>query len=108
IDDERPRGIGFAFTPDLAEAAITTHALRLARPYGQQLLEVGDWTVRRGERWVVQGPSGAGKSTLLRAIAGLWPDGAGTVTLSGTGTVMFVPQRLYLPLGSLKAAICFP
>ena len=57
---------------------------------------------------VIRGPSGAGKSTLLRALAGLWPDGSGRVTLADRSTVMFVPQRLYLPLGTLKAALCFP
>jgi len=109
IDARRPRGIAFTFRPDAGPStAIATQGLRIARPSGAAMLDIGDWTVRRGERWVVQGPSGAGKSTLLRAIAGLWPDGAGSVTLHGEGTVMFVPQRLYLPLGNLKAAICFP
>ena len=94
--------------PDMPWAAIETRELRIHRPNGAPLLNVGDWTVRTGERWVVEGPSGAGKSTLLRAVAGLWPDGAGEVALSDAGSIMFVPQRLYLPLGTLKAAICFP
>ncbi len=107
IDFERPRGIGFAAGTENG-IAIATTALRLFRPHGAPLLSVADWRVRAGERWVVQGPSGAGKSTLLRAIAGLWPDGAGQVSITDHGTVMFVPQRLYLPMGTLKAAICFP
>jgi ABC-type uncharacterized transport system fused permease/ATPase subunit len=72
------------------------------------LLAVADWTIRDGERWVIEGPSGTGKTTLLRAIAGLWPDGAGQVAMTKRGSVMLVPQRLYLPLGTLKSAICFP
>lgn len=108
IDHCRPRGIGF--TADAADAgiAITAQNLSLVRPHGAPLLEVGNWTVATGERWVVQGPSGTGKSTLLRAIIGLWPDGSGEIAMANLGTAMFVPQRLYLPLGTLKDAICFP
>ncbi|MEH3099847.1 ABC transporter ATP-binding protein/permease [Sphingomonas adhaesiva] len=107
MDLKRPRGIDFA-TGTAAGVALSAAGLRLHRPHGASLLDVGDWTVREGERWLVEGPSGAGKSTLLRAMAGLWPDGAGAVAMTGEGVVMFVPQRLYLPLGTLKAAICFP
>ncbi|MDY0958860.1 ABC transporter ATP-binding protein/permease [Sphingomonas sp. CFBP8993] len=108
IDYERPRGIGFTpgSTPD--GVAISTTGLMLRRPNGEPLLQVADWTIRHGERWVIEGPSGNGKTTLLRAIAGLWPDGAGQVAMTRAGTAMLVPQRLYLPLGTLKAAICFP
>ncbi|MGH1556940.1 ABC transporter ATP-binding protein/permease [Caulobacter segnis] len=108
IDYERPRGIGFTpgGTPD--GVAISATGLMLRRPNGEPLLEVADWTIRDSERWVIEGPSGAGKTTLLRAIAGLWPDGAGQVAMTRRGAAMLVPQRLYLPLGTLKGAICFP
>ncbi|MGH1559669.1 ATP-binding cassette domain-containing protein [Caulobacter segnis] len=88
--------------------AISATGLMLRRPNGEPLLEVADWTIRDSERWVIEGPSGAGKTTLLRAIAGLWPDGAGQVAMTRRGAAMLVPQRLYLPLGTLKGAICFP
>lgn len=108
IDNERPRGI--AFLPGEADEGIAIHVkdLELRRPNGEPLLALAEWKVRDGERWVIEGPSGAGKTTLLRAIAGLWPDGAGSVAMTGNGIAMLVPQRLYLPLGSLKNAICFP
>ncbi|MES1986093.1 MAG: ABC transporter ATP-binding protein/permease [Pseudomonadota bacterium] len=108
IDNERPRGI--AFHPGEAGEGISIHVknLELRRPNGEPLLALGEWAVRDGERWVIEGPSGAGKTTLLRAIAGLWPDGAGSVAMTGHGVAMLVPQRLYLPLGSLKNAVCFP
>ncbi len=108
IDYERPRGIGF--TPGGAPegVAISATGLMLRRPNGEPLLSVADWTIRDGERWVIEGPSGTGKTTLLRAIAGLWPDGSGQVAMTRRGTAMLVPQRLYLPLGTLKNAICFP
>ncbi len=107
IVHERPAGIAAGVSLSSGVAVATT-GLVIRRPHGEPLVEVGDWQVCRGERWVIRGPSGAGKSTLLRALAGLWPDGAGQVALADRSTTMFVPQRLYLPLGTLKAAICFP
>jgi putative ATP-binding cassette transporter len=65
-------------------------------------------TLHEGEIVGLLGRSGSGKSPLLRSLAGLWPDGEGQVALADRTTAMFVPQRLYLPLGTLKAAICFP
>ena len=56
---------------------------------------------------LVTGPSGSGKSTLLRAIAGLWPFGRGRVRVA-EGSVLFLPQRPYLPLGTLADAIAYP
>ena len=108
IDHERPRGIAFTpgGTPD--GVAISASKLELRRPNGAPLLSVPEWTIREGERWVIEGPSGAGKTTLLRAIAGLWPDGAGHVAMTQRGSAMLVPQRLYMPIGTLKNAICFP
>ncbi len=108
IDYERPRGITIAAGALVPGQVIATRDLALFLPHGAPLLHVGEWQVKAGERWAVCGPSGAGKSTLLRAIAGLWPDGKGTVTLALDTVAMFVPQRLYLPLGTLKAALCFP
>ncbi|MEG3092724.1 ABC transporter ATP-binding protein/permease [Sphingomonas sp. PB1R3] len=107
IDHERPMGIT-ANVGTSEGIAVATAGLLIRRPHGEPLVEVGDWQVRTGERWVIRGPSGAGKSTLLRALAGLWPDGVGQVALADRSAAMFVPQRLYLPLGTLKAAICFP
>tara|TARA_R100001126_G_C4884570_1_gene181438 strand:- start:1635 stop:3422 length:1788 start_codon:yes stop_codon:yes gene_type:complete len=107
IDNARPVGITVQ-TDAPAGVAISAEELEIHRPHGDPLVLVGEWQVRDGERWVIRGPSGAGKSTLLRALAGLWPDGSGRVALADRSTVMFVPQRLYLPLGTLKAALCFP
>ncbi|CAN5351233.1 ABC transporter ATP-binding protein/permease [soil metagenome] len=108
IDHARPRGIGFTPGGTPEGIAISVVDLELRRPNGAPLLSVPDWTIRDGERWVIEGPSGAGKTTLLRAIAGLWPDGAGQVAMTRRGSAMLVPQRLYLPMGTLKNAICFP
>ncbi|WP_294242237.1 ABC transporter ATP-binding protein/permease [uncultured Sphingomonas sp.] len=108
IDYERPRGIGFTPGGTADGVAIRAENLELRRPNGAPLLGVSEWTVREGERWVIEGPSGTGKTTLLRAISGLWPDGSGDVAMTRRGSAMLVPQRLYLPMGTLKGAVCFP
>lgn len=56
---------------------------------------------------LITGPSGAGKSTLLRALAGLWPFGRGRVRVAD-GDALFLPQRPYLPLGTLADALAYP
>src|SRR6266404_8681976 len=60
-----------------------------------------------GESLLITGPTGAGKSTLLRAIAGIWPFGRGKVRLDGR-RAFFLPQKPYIPLGSLRDALVYP
>jgi putative ATP-binding cassette transporter len=108
IDYSRSRGIAFFAGGTPPGTAIENRELSLRRPNGAPLLDVGNWTVSDGQRWIIEGPSGAGKTTLLRAIAGLWPDGTGEVRMTNRARVMLVPQRLYIPLGTLKNAVCFP
>ena len=64
--------------------------------------------IAKGERVLIVGPSGSGKSTLFRAIAGLWPWGTGKIFLPDRSRMMFMPQRPYLPLGTLRAAVAYP
>jgi putative ATP-binding cassette transporter len=61
-----------------------------------------------GSKVLIKGESGTGKSTLIRAIAGLWPWGSGDVRVPKSATVMFVPQKPYVPNGSLRAAMLYP
>ncbi|MBA1154900.1 ABC transporter ATP-binding protein/permease [Microvirga mediterraneensis] len=75
---------------------------------GSILIEDATAEIQPGERVLIMGESGAGKSTLFRAISGLWPWGSGRIRIPKAEEMMFLPQRPYLPLGTLRAAISYP
>lgn len=91
-----------------SDAALHLDGLALALPASGAPLVRADLTIAPGERVLITGPSGSGKSTLLRAIAGIWPFGTGRVRLPAQGTAMVLPQKPYLPIGSLRAAVTYP
>ena len=82
-------------------------ALDVDLPDGTALLRGVTLAPAHGEAVLITGSTGAGKSTLLRAIAGIWPFGQGEIRL-GKGRILFVPQRPYLPLGTLADALLYP
>ena len=86
---------------------VAVKQIDLDRPDGMSLLRDVAFASARGEALLIEGPTGAGKSTLLRAMAGIWPFGRGEITL-GKGRMLFVPQRPYLPLGTLASALLYP
>jgi putative ATP-binding cassette transporter len=88
-------------------SGVEVEGLDLHLPSGHALREDIALAARPNQPVLVTGPSGSGKSTLLRAIAGLWPFGRGRVRV-GDGHVLFLPQRPYLPLGTLADAIAYP
>lgn len=88
--------------------AITISGLDLRVPSGRTVLTLPALTFRAGERTLVTGPSGIGKSTLFRAIAGIWPFGAGHIGLPEGQRVMLLPQRPYIPMGPLVGAVTYP
>jgi putative ATP-binding cassette transporter len=88
-------------------AALKFNNLTLTLPDGRRVLDHASLSLPPGQPVTLTGPSGIGKSTLFRAIAGIWPFGDGEIT-PPTGTVLFLPQRPYFPLGSLKRSVVYP
>ena len=82
--------------------------VELNRPAGTPLLAAVTLAVAPKSRILVHGPSGSGKSTLLRAIAGFWPFGRGVVRTPLGFDALFLPQRPYFPLGTLREGVCYP
>ena len=87
--------------------AYSIDSLDLALPSGRPLLHAGPLTLNQGQPTLVVGPSGSGKSSLFRAIAGVWPYGKGAIAAPAQ-TSMLLPQRPYIPIGSLREAIAYP
>ena len=75
---------------------------------GDKVVRIKEATFKKGESVLVNGPSGAGKSTLFRAVSGIWPFGAGKITLPESDKVMLLPQKPYVPIGTLRAALTYP
>ena len=90
------------------ESALALAGLDVALPDGRQLMQDCTVTLPAGSRVLVTGASGTGKSTLLRTLAGIWPYGSGQVTIGQGSRALFLPQRPYLPLGSLRRALAYP
>ncbi|WP_342361089.1 ABC transporter ATP-binding protein/permease [Terrarubrum flagellatum] len=93
---------------DSPDDAIHLIDLRIERDDGVVVIEEADVVIGRGESVMIAGESGTGKSTLIRAVAGLWPWGSGEIRLPKNASIMFVPQRPYIPLGSLREAVAYP
>ena len=65
-------------------------------------------TAKPGSSTHIAGETSVGKSTLVRAVAGLWTRGEGTIRLGAEARVMIVPQKPYLPLGTLRETLAYP
>jgi putative ATP-binding cassette transporter len=91
-----------------AADSLSLDRVTLALPGGRPLMEGVSFDIRPGDTALISGPSGAGKSTLFRAIAGIWPFGRGDVRLPRDGRVLFLPQKPYLPIGTLREVVSYP
>jgi len=89
-------------------AAVSADNMQVNLPDGTPLLKNIYFTLQQGENVLIKGVSGSGKSTLLRAIAGIWPFVEGKINLPDTDKLMFIPQKPYLPLGTLREALLYP
>jgi putative ATP-binding cassette transporter len=89
-------------------AALALKDVDLLLPGGRPLMQGVDLTFRRGDNALISGPTGSGKSTLFRAIAGIWPFGRGEISMPAHGRVLFLPQKPYLPIGTLREVVSYP
>ena len=89
-------------------AVVSADGLQVNLPDGTPLLKKISFTLEPGQNVLIRGVSGSGKSTLLRAISGIWPFVEGRISLPDTKDLMFIPQRPYLPLGTLRNALLYP
>jgi putative ATP-binding cassette transporter len=75
---------------------------------GTAVVKDAEVVIMPGERVLIAGESGTGKSTLVRAIAGLWPWGKGQVETGRGQKILLMPQRAYVPVGTLRRAATYP
>jgi putative ATP-binding cassette transporter len=99
LDGERVEG---------SENSLALQDLTIALPQGTPLLGRTALELKPGEHVLVTGPSGAGKSTFFRALSGIWPYWKGRIRLPRGARLLFLPQKPYLPIGTLKRAVCYP
>src|SRR4029453_3281575 len=106
---EQGDGIGrIERTNDGEGASIHLRDLSVTLDDGTAVVDDTDVSVKPGERVLVAGESGTGKSTLVRAIAGLWPWGDGRIEVQKGAKLMLLPQRPYIPIGTLRRAATYP
>lgn len=91
-----------------AGSDVTAENVELRLPNGAPLVAPFSLTLQAGRSVLITGPSGSGKSTLFRALARLWPFGQGVVRLPQGKRVLFLPQKPYLIIGSLRAQLSYP
>lgn len=106
IDEKPPENI--TVTPEAGRTDVGTSGLDLALPTGQTLLKDLDLTLPKGAWTLISGSSGSGKSTLFRALAGIWPFGHGRVLIPAGTRVLFLPQKPYIPIATLRDAVKYP
>ncbi len=106
--EELELGIDFERNSQPGANALELRDISVVLPGGQHLTDKLSLAVPAGKKLLISGSSGCGKSTLLRTLAGIWPYGNGQVTMPNSWKGMFLPQRPYLPLGSLRRAIYYP
>ncbi len=93
---------------DGEDTKLTVKDVDLHLPDGKPLMVNVNISLLRGDSVLLGGPSGSGKSMLFRAIAGIWPFGRGEIRAPRIARVLFLPQRPYLPIGTLRSVVSYP
>ena len=87
---------------------LTIEGVDLHLPDGKPLIADVNLSVLQGDTILLGGGSGSGKSTLFRAVAGIWPFGRGEIRAPRSGRVLFLPQKPYLPIGTIREVVSYP
>jgi putative ATP-binding cassette transporter len=90
------------------DAALRLKDFSVSLDNGTAVVDDTDVVIKKGERVLIAGPSGSGKSTLVRAISGLWPWGGGEIDVQKDARLFLLPQRPYVPTGTLRRAVAYP
>ncbi len=99
LDGERAEGV---------QGELALESLSLSLPQGRPLAADVSIALKQGEHVLLSGASGSGKSTLFRALAGIWPYWKGRIRLPKGARLLFLPQKPYLPIGTLRHATSYP
>jgi putative ATP-binding cassette transporter len=107
VQAAREREAGITVTRNNVGAVLIDDVV-LQAPGGGVLTQALAANIYDGQRILISGPSGCGKSTLFRALAGIWPYGSGAIEIPKSRKLLFLPQKSYLPIGTLRTAITYP
>jgi putative ATP-binding cassette transporter len=105
---EKGEGVNRIERTEGTAAALRLSDLSVTLDTGKAVVKDAEVDIMPGERVLVAGESGTGKSTLVRAIAGLWPWGEGNVQVASGAKMFLMPQRAYIPVGTLRRAATYP
>lgn len=109
---EAAKAPGFAPKPSADTVAARKHldieALNVRLPDGREIIEDANLRLVTHEPVAVTGPSGSGKSTFFRVTSGIWPYADGAITVPFGAKILLLPQKPYIPIGSLRAAVTYP
>lgn len=106
---ERGDGVGRIQRGETTDdSMLSLNDLSVTLDDGTAVVGEAEVVIHAGERLLVAGESGTGKSTLVRAIAGLWPWGGGSVNFHPDRRLFMLPQKPYVPSGTLRRAVAYP
>jgi putative ATP-binding cassette transporter len=105
---EAEQTVGFSPTYVPGNQQVDAKDLSIELPNGEVLLDKLQLHLKLGDSLLITGPSGCGKTTLLRTLVGIWPFAKGQLSLPEADRMMFLPQKPYLPLDTLKRVLCYP
>ena len=90
------------------DAALRLRNVAVMLDDGTAVIQSADIAIMSGEKVLLTGESGTGKSTLVRALAGVWPWGKGEIEIATGAKLLILPQRPYVPMGTLRRAVNYP